>query len=105
MKAGCRADVGSAPCPIRPRRQGPSLHPSRYARCETRKVRLYAIASYAVAAAAEIGGLLFALLALRENRRIMRRWVEANPNNNADGSYDQIMLLNHVVPALLGASS
>jgi hypothetical protein len=68
-------------------------------------VRVYAIICYAVAAAAETGGLAFVLLALRENRNNMRRWVEANPNNNDGGSYGQLMLLNQVVPALLGASS
>ena len=72
---------------------------------ETRRVRLYGIICYVVAAAAETGGLVFILLALRENRDIMRRWVEANPNNNDEGSYGQIILLNQVVPALLGVSS
>lgn len=68
-------------------------------------MRLYAILCYAVAATAETSGLVFVLLALRENRAIMRRWVEANPNNNDEGSANQVLLLNQVVPALLGASS
>lgn len=68
-------------------------------------MRLYAIICYSLAAAAESGGLVFVLLALRQNRAILRRWADANPNQNPDGSWGQIPLLNEVVPALLGASA
>jgi hypothetical protein len=76
-----------------------------YEWCDTSAVRLYAIVCYAVAAIAETGGLIFVLLALRENRSVMQRWVSANPHNNSQGSWGQLTLLNQLVPALLGASS
>lgn len=65
---------------------------------------MYAIICYLVAALAEAGGLALVLLALKENRAILNRWADANPNKNTEGSYSQILLLNDVVPALLGAS-
>ncbi len=68
-------------------------------------MRLYAMICYAVAAAAEMGGLVFAVLALRENQAIRKLWMAANPKQNDGGSWGQMLLLNRAVPALLGKST
>jgi hypothetical protein len=67
-------------------------------------MRTWAIIWYLVAAVAESGGVVLIVLAFRENRKTLRDWINANPNKNEQGSWQQLLDLNGVVIKLLGAN-
>jgi hypothetical protein len=65
-------------------------------------MRTWAIICYTVAALAEGGGVVLVVLEFRQSRRALQRWVKANPNDNQQGSWGQILELNGVITGLLG---
>jgi hypothetical protein len=65
-------------------------------------MRTWAIICYTVTAFAESGGLVLVVLEFHGSRRAMQAWVDANPNENPEGSWGQILRLNDVIFGLLG---
>lgn len=65
-------------------------------------MRMWAVACYVTATVAEVGGFGFIVWEVWDSRRTFRKWMQANPNKNEDGSWDQVKLINKVVRGLLG---
>lgn len=60
-------------------------------------------ALYVLAVIADLAGFALLVNEARKADRELVAWNDANPNENADGSNAQILLLNRVVNGLLGS--
>ncbi|MDQ2846131.1 MAG: hypothetical protein M3Y77_07235 [Actinomycetota bacterium] len=63
---------------------------------------LVTIALYVLTLLAELAGFGLLFMEARAAGRALRDWQAANPKGNPEGSCGQVLMLNAVVPAMLG---
>lgn len=59
---------------------------------------------YAVGLVTGLGGVTLVVLDWRSNHETISRWRAANPMNNEQGSYGQMLMINEVVNGLIGTT-
>jgi hypothetical protein len=64
-----------------------------------------AAVSYGIAFVAELSGIALVVTEGRRAQAALRRWRDANPNNNPDGAFGQQLELNGVMEHLLGSQA